>query len=167
MTASNVILVLTATCTALIAGLLYSYSCSVMLGLRSLPDPEFITVMQSINRAIQNPVFFISFMGTLILLPVSTYMHYAQPLSSRFWLLLIATIFYLAGVFCVTAFGNIPLNNTLDKFNLLNAPAETIHLQRINFETRWNNLHTVRTIFSIISLVLVITSCVNPGAKNF
>jgi len=27
--------------------------------------------MQSINRAIQNPVFFISFFGALILLPVA------------------------------------------------------------------------------------------------
>ena len=161
MTVSNLLLELTATCTALIAGLLYSYSCSVMPGLKSLPDSEFIAVMQSINRAIQNPVFFISFMGTLLLLPVSTYMHYSQPLSSRFWLLLIATIFYLAGVFSVTAFGNIPLNNTLDKFDLLNAPAEAIHLQRISFEARWNNLHTVRTISSIVALILVITACVN------
>ena len=82
MTASNVILVVTATCTALIAGLLYAYSCSVIPGLKSLPDAEYIVTMQSINKAIQNPVFFISFMGTLVLLPITTYMNYSQPCRS-------------------------------------------------------------------------------------
>lgn len=162
MSASNVLLAITATCTALIAGLFYSYSCSVMLAFKSLPDHEFISVMQSINRAIQNPLFFISFMGTFILLPVTTYVNYSQPVSPQFWLLLVATILYFTGVMCVTVFGNIPLNNTLDKFNLLNASAETIHLQRATFEERWNNLNTVRTTTSILSLILVIVSCINP-----
>ncbi len=161
MTASNALLVITATCTALMAGLFYSYSCSVMLGIRSLPDSEYIATMQFINRAIQNPIFFISFFGALLLLPVTTFVNYSQPLSARFWLLLIATIIYFIGAFCVTAFGNIPLNNTLEKFNLLNASTESIHLQRINFEGKWNSLNTVRTISSVLSLILVIIGCIN------
>src|SRR5664279_119330 len=121
MTASNVILVITATCVGLMAGVFYSYSTSVTLGLEVLPDTEYIAAMQSINKAIQNPVFFIAFLGSLILLPVSSYLNFAQPVSTKFFLILCATIIYLAGTFCVTAFGNIPLNNTLEKFDLLNA----------------------------------------------
>ncbi len=160
MTISNVILVLTATCTALMAGLFYSYSCSVVLGLRLLTDAEYISAMQSINKAIQNPIFFLSFFGTLLLLPASTYLNYLQPLAVRFWLLLTATILYFTGVFGVTVFGNIPLNNALEKFNLLNASKEAISLQRTIFEARWNNLNTVRTISSIASLVVVIIACI-------
>jgi len=165
MTFSNVILVLAATCTALMAGLFYSYSCSVVLGLGALPARGYIEAMQSINRSIQNPVFFIGFFGTFLLLPISAYLNYSQPISSRFWLLLIAAIIYAIGVIGVTAFGNVPLNNALEKFNLLNATKENITLQRTIFETRWNNLNTIRTISSLLALVLVIVACMSVN-KN-
>ena len=166
MTASNVILVITATCTALIAGLLYAYSCSVIPGLKPLPDTEYIATMQSINKAIQNPVFFISFMGTLVLLPITTYMHYSQPLSQRFCFLLAGAVVYIIGVFGVTVFGNVPLNNTLEKFDLLHSSAESIRLQRVQFEGPWISWHTIRTIASVIALILVITGCINPDKSH-
>lgn len=166
MTTSNIILVLTAICSALMAGLFYSYSCSVVLGLASLPDAEYIAVMQSINKAIQNPVFFIAFFGILILLPVSTFLNYGHPVPVRFWLLLTAAVIYLSGAFGITVFGNIPLNNALEKFDLINATKENIHLQRTAFETRWSNLNIVRTISSIFSLVLIIIACVYPGKSQ-
>ncbi len=68
-TLPNIILVFTATTTALIAGLFYAWSCSVTLGLARLPDTVYIAFMQATNKAILNPVFFISFIGTAILLP--------------------------------------------------------------------------------------------------
>ena len=105
MTVSNIILLLTTTCTALMAGLFYSYSCSVVPGLKLLTDTEYIASMQSINKAIQNPIFFISFFGTLLLLPISTYLNYFQPTHLLFWLLLTATTLYLIGVFGLTVFG--------------------------------------------------------------
>jgi uncharacterized membrane protein len=166
MTVPNIILLITATCTALMAGVFYSYSTSITLGLKMLPDPEYIAAMQSINKAIQNPVFFIAFLGSLLLLPVSSYMNYSHSVSTKFLLILGATIIYLAGVFCVTAFGNIPLNNTLEKFDLLNASNEAITLQRKSFEIRWNNLNTIRTISSIVSLILIIIACINAGKSD-
>src|SRR5664279_4283382 len=132
MTVSNVILVLTTTCTALMAGLFYSYSCSVVVGLKELNDPGYIAGMQAINRAIQNPVFFTSFFGTLLLLPVSTYLNYYQHPPVRFWLLLMATIIYLTGAFGVTVLGNISLNNALAKFNLDGASAEATRFTKNN-----------------------------------
>ena len=161
MTFSNIVLVGATTCTALMAGLLFSYSCSVVLGLKKLPDQEYIMAMQAINRAIQNPVFFIVFMGCLVLLPLCTYLNYSIPPSRQFWLLLGTTLLYFVGVFGITAIGNIPLNDTLEKFNLLNASKEAISSQRALFETRWNNLNLLRTIASIGSLVLLIIACIN------
>jgi len=58
---TNIILVITATTTALMAGLFYAFSCSVNLGLARLSNAEYISAMQSINRAIQNPIFFAAF----------------------------------------------------------------------------------------------------------
>ena len=166
MTTTNIILVLTTTTTALIAGLLYGYSCSVNLGLGQLPDAEYISAMQSINRAIQNPLFFISFMGTLLLLPLSTYLHYGQPISTRFWLLLAATVVYIVGVIGVTALGNIPLNTLLEGFNLKSASAETMESERAKFEGAWNQFHSIRTVAAVVSLVLTIVACLNSSVHK-
>jgi uncharacterized membrane protein len=156
---SGLLLLGAALTTALITGLLYAYSCSVNPGLGRLPAKEYIAAMQSINRAIQNPLFFVSFFGPVILLPLSCYFHYQAPQGTRFYLLLAATILYLAGVTGVTVFGNIPLNEALDKFNLSNAdPAETTR-QQLSFMKNWNRFHTIRTTGSFFSLVLVLIAC--------
>lgn len=164
MTPTNIILALTTTTTALIAGLLYAYSCSVNIGLGQLPDAEYISAMQAINRAIQNPLFFISFMGTLFLLPLSTYLHYGQPVSTRFWLLLAATVVYILGVIGVTALGNVPLNNMLESFNLKAASLNDMAQQRSKFENAWNQFHTIRTWAAVLVLVLTIVACLNENA---
>jgi uncharacterized membrane protein len=145
--------------TALMAGLFYAWSCSVMLGFARLSDKEFVSAMQATNRAIQNPIFFIAFFGAPILLPLSAFLHYGQ--STRFSLLLAATIIYIIGTFGVTIFGNVPLNNTLDRFNLESATEEETAQQRANFEGRWNNLNTIRTVSSTLVVIFVVTACLN------
>ena len=99
MKMTTITLILTATTTGLIAGLFYSYSCSVNPGLAKLPDGEYLAAMQSINRAILNPVFFATFIGTLLLLPVSTWLQYNEGASKSFSFLLAATLIYAIGVF--------------------------------------------------------------------
>lgn len=160
MTFANIALLMTAFTTALIAGLFYAYSCSVNAGLGKLPDAGYLAAMQSINREILNPLFFMSFMGTLVLLPLSTWLQYTQPASLRFYLLLAATLVYAAGTFGVTIMGNVPLNNALDGFNIQAASPELIKQQRALFEKPWNQLHSIRTIANAIALVLVLLACI-------
>src|SRR5687767_8188759 len=153
------ILVIAATTTALMAGLFYAWSCSVMLGIARLSDKEFISAMQVTNRAIQNPIFFAAFFGAPVFLVISTVLFYGEP--QRFWFLLAATIIYLIGTFGVTVFGNVPLNNTLDRFDLETVAEEEIAEQRVNFEGRWNNLNTIRTVSSTLALIFVVIACLN------
>jgi len=82
-------------------------------------------------------------------------------LTMRFWFLLAATIIYLIGTFGVTIFGNVPLNNTLDSFDLESATEEETALQRASFEGRWNNLNTFRTVSSTLALILILIVCLN------
>lgn len=166
MTVSNLILVGTTVCAALMAGLFFSYSVSVVPGLKNLPDSEYLAAMQSINREIQNWLFFIIFLGTLILLPVCTWLNFYKPITNRFWLLLVATIIYIVGAFGITALGNIPLNNSLEKFNLATASKEAIFAQRNLFENRWNFFNTIRTIASAISLIFAIIACVSANKTS-
>lgn len=161
ITPANLVLILTATVTALIAGLFFAWSCSVTIGLARIPDTMYIAAMQAMNRAILNPVFLICFVGNVLLLPLSAYMFYSAPVSTRFILLVAAAIVYLAGVFGVTIFGNVPLNESLEAFPLATALPAEIAAQRIAFEKPWNTLNMIRTVASTVSVVLVIVACLS------
>lgn len=163
MKTADLILVTTTTAAALMAGLFYAYSCSVVIGLGKLNDVEYLKAMQSINKEIQNPVFFAAFLGILPLLPLTTYMHSQQ---ANFGLLVSAMIVYLVGVFGVTVAGNIPLNNGLENFNILSADSEAIQAQRALFENKWNILNNIRTACSLITVIILIIACLTKYRYN-
>ena len=148
----------------LVAGLLYSYSCSVNIGLRELPDAEYLKAMQSINLAIQNPYFFLSFMGLLVMFPLSVWQLYSIHSPAAYYSMLIAMILYFIGVFGVTVIGNVPLNNQLAGFDLLHATSGEISAMRVTFEKSWNTFHLIRTFSAIISFGLTILSILNYKA---
>ncbi|UFH57900.1 DUF1772 domain-containing protein [Spirosoma sp. KNUC1025] len=160
----TIILGVTATATALMGGLFYAFSWAVMPGLKRLPDASYILAMQSINRAIQNPVFFAAFLGAAFLLPLSTYLDYSptKPLSVRFWLLLAASGVYIVGVIGVTIGGNVPLNETLDAFDVQAASVSDVLNHRRAFELPWSQLHMVRTGASFLTVLLVVAACLRP-----
>ncbi|UKB77786.1 DUF1772 domain-containing protein [Chryseobacterium sp. MEBOG07] len=155
---TTLVLIITAVLTALIGGLFYAYSCSVVLGLGKLSDMEYVKAMQSINREILNPVFFMSFIGTAVLLPVSVFLFRGQ--QPVFIFLLLAALAYLIGVFGVTVAGNVPMNDALDKFDISNSTADAIKQMRENFENRWNFLNNIRTVFSVFSIIFVVCACI-------
>jgi uncharacterized membrane protein len=161
MTTSNIILTITALTTALMAGLFFSWSVSVTPGLARVGTPEYLASFQAMNRAILNPVFLSCFMGTAILLPVSTYLQYCQPVTISFWFLLTASVLYIIGVFGVTMAGNVPLNDMLDAFQIENATTQSMEEMRNKFEHTWNRLNMIRTLSSIAAIVLVILACLN------
>ncbi|QJB35495.1 DUF1772 domain-containing protein [Chitinophaga oryzae] len=155
------LLVITAVTAALMAGLFYAYSCSVNPGLGRLPDAAYLAAMQSINRAILNPVFFVGFMGPVFLLPLSTWLVFREGTPPAGWWLLAAAVTYLLGVFGVTMGGNVPLNNALDKVALEDSAALAAHRER--FERPWNRLNTVRTVCAIATVTLVIVACLKAS----
>jgi uncharacterized membrane protein len=159
----SIVLATAATTTALMAGLFFAWSISVTTGLAKLSNIEYIRAFQAMNRAILNPLFFICFLGTAILLPVSTFLYYQQNPSLRFWFLLIASVLYLIGVIGVTMVGNVPLNESLDAFNSQAATAPEITFQRQQFEGNWNKLNNMRTVASALCIISVIIACVLPN----
>lgn len=159
----NFVLLVSTLSTGLIAGLFYGYSCSVNPALGRLPDAEYLGAMQAINRAILNPVFFATFMGTLLLLPLGAWFSYQGQASPQFWCFLAAAILYIVGTFGVTIGGNVPLNDALDKINIAGSSAEELARHRGLFEAKWNMLHSIRTIANIISALLTILGCLLGG----
>ncbi|MEE1896931.1 DUF1772 domain-containing protein [Flavobacterium rakeshii] len=161
-TFASIIHILTLLSTALMAGLFFSYSFSVNSGLGQLNDSAYLLAMQSINRAILNPVFFMCFFGTVILLPLNAYLQYDGRLTINFSLYGLSAAFYVIGLFGITILGNVPLNDTLEAFDLGNASQETISGMRETFEGPWNKWHNIRTTAVVISFLLLSIASVLP-----
>lgn len=138
--------------TGLSAGFFYAWMVSVIPGTKKVIDITYLESMQSINRAILNPAFYLVFMGSPLALIISTFQQYQA--GPKFWLLLAATLVYLLGTFAVTAFGNVPLNDALDVLDLGSLSEVEIADFRKSYEEKWNRLHWIRTLFAVVSFVL-------------
>src|SRR5690606_12833316 len=91
-------------------------------------------------------------------LPLTTWLSYQSDVQFSFGLLLSATVLYAIGVFGVTLFGNVPLNNMIARFNLDAATPKDILSLRERFETPWNNLNLIRTVAAVLSFLLAVLS---------
>ena len=113
--------------------------------------------MQSINKEILNPLFFLVFFGTTIVslvLVLSMIWMWGEPGAIY---VLMGALVYLIGMFLVTVVYNVPMNKTLDSTipDTVEA-AELWSTYLINW-TAWNHVRTVAcilaTLLFIISLV--------------
>ncbi|ACU77226.1 conserved hypothetical protein [Catenulispora acidiphila DSM 44928] len=130
--------------TGLIAGVYYAFACSVMLGLGASGDRTFIEAMQNINKKIENPVFFLTFFGALIL-PAWALRTYRQDRTLRLWIAA-GLVLYTIGLLTTMAV-NIPLNNQLAAAG---APARIADpaAVRARFEDTWNMWNIARALLS-------------------
>ena len=143
--------------TGLSSGLFYAWSVSVIPGTQKIPDLTYLETMQSINRAILNPAFFFIFFGSVVCLSISSIYEFHSN-KVAFWLLLFASITYLIGTVGVTALGNVPLNNQLDLLKLAETSSDKIAEFRKFYESNWNWLHMIRTVFAVLSFLLAVLS---------
>jgi uncharacterized membrane protein len=74
--------------------------------------------------------------------------------DATFWLLLTSSILYLLGTVGVTGLGNVPLNEQLDLLRIAEMHSSKIVEFRKFYETNWNRLHLIRTIFAVSAFVL-------------
>jgi uncharacterized membrane protein len=109
------LLIITTILVTLLAGIFLAYFLSVNPALKTKNDHEYVSIMQTINQVIQNPAFFLVFIGPVLLLPIVTYISYKTGISRNFYLPLIASFLYIVFTFGVTVGGNVPLNDTLAK----------------------------------------------------
>lgn len=151
--------------TGLSAGLFYAWQVSVIPGTKHVPNLTYLETMQSINRAILNPAFFLIFFGPLLLLGIAG-IYAFHPSKLVFALLLVAFMSYLGGTFGVTVLGNVPLNNKLDALNLADLQTAKLAEFRSYYEPNWNKLHLIRTAFSALSFLFSLAA-VFAQLKNF
>lgn len=149
-----IVLALSILFTGLTAGLCFTWSNAVTPGIGRLDNSGFLKAFQAMNRAIINGQFIIVFIGPTVLLGVNAFLFKSN--SATFWFFLIAAIVFFIGIGLITVFGNVPLNEMLDKSNLESLSTLELQTLRNNFEHPWNRWHTLRTIASVTSFLLLI-----------
>ena len=147
------LLLFTVLFTGLSAGFFLAWQISVLPGTIRTADHVYLSTMQSINRAILNPVFYLVFFGAIILLSLSGIFEFADS-RIPFFLILSAAIVYLIGTIGVTGLGNVPLNDQLDLLNLDSLSESALKKFRMAYEIKWNRLHLIRTVSAVVSFIL-------------
>lgn len=141
--------------TGLSAGLCFTWSNTVTPGLGRLDDLGYLQSFQQMNKTILNPIFIVVFFAPFFLSLVNIYL-LKNSSSNLLWLVILAGVIYFFGVLLITLFGNVPLNEMLDKSDLSISSIDELSQLREKFEVKWNRLHSIRTISSIISFLLLI-----------
>jgi uncharacterized membrane protein len=153
----HIVTILLVLLTGLSAGLCFTWSNAITPGIGRLDDFGYLRAFQQMNRSIINPLFILVFFGPFFLGLINLYL-FKNASGSMIWLLIFAMAFYFFGVLLVTIFGNVPLNDLLDKTDLTKASLEDLKSLRNRFEKKWNRLHLIRTVTSIASFLMLIIS---------
>lgn len=138
---------------ALIAGVLFIFSNTIMASLAQLPAAQGITAMQHINRIILNPLFFILFMGTAVtsfLLAASQLWHWSSLI------LLLGSVCYLVGTLLVTMIFNVPMNNALKAAAPQTAQAAELWAAYLKKWVFWNHVRVVASLCAAVFFILAL-----------
>lgn len=137
----------------LVAGIFFVFSIAINPAFRQLSDLQYIQAMKAINRVIEKPAFFFVFMGAPIFTSITGFMQQNKETSI---LLFISFFVYLIGVFGITVFINVPLNNTLGKFVISSASPSELSQARASYAEPWNFWHNMRTIAAVVAFIISI-----------
>ncbi|SMD08427.1 anthrone oxygenase family protein [Kibdelosporangium aridum] len=140
-------LIVTTLLLGLVSGFFYTYSISVMVSLRGTDDRTFVDVMQKINRDVQNPRFFMTFIGSALFGILTVILFIGQPFSV-FLPVLASLVLYLI-CFGITVRGNVPMNVRLDRYGPPDKIADVAGVRK-EFEDRWVRLNGVRAWFATL-----------------
>ena len=160
MTASNLTLFTATLLIGLTAGLCFTWGNAVTPGIGQLDNLTYLQAFQKMNRSIENPLFFAVFFGSFLVGIAAIFANKGVS-PEHFRLVSIAVGIYFIGVVLVTITGNVPLNQVLDKTDLVQSSAEQLQALRDRFEQPWNRFHLIRVIASILSFSLLVIAGIN------
>ena len=141
----EVLRVLAAVGSGLMAGVFLAFSVSVMAGLGRLPPSEGAGAMRAINVAILNPLFLAVYVGTAL---VGAALVVAVAVTGGPAVAAVGAGLYL-GAFGVTTVVNVPMNNALAA-----AGSDGVWENYLVRWTRWNHLRTAASTAALALLVV-------------
>ena len=144
----------------LMAGVFAIYANAIMPGLSRTDDRTFVGAFQSIDTAIINPLFLMTFLGALLSTGVAAALQLGEDDRSVLAWIVVAWVLYLA-VFVITLRVNAPLN---DGIKAAGAPDRIADLAQVREQfneagwVRWNLIRALATTaaFGCLALALVL-----------
>jgi uncharacterized membrane protein len=136
---------------ALLSGVFLSFSDFVMRGLLQAPAQAGSAGMVGLNRTVYRSAFMVLFMGFVPAALGLGVLAFLQVDGPAFAMILLGSLAYIAGVFAVTGFGNVPMNNSLDA---LADRADARAAYWPDYADRWTRLNHLRTAASAFAAAM-------------
>lgn len=149
----QVLTVLAALGSALMAGMFFVFSSFMMEALEATPLAQRVATMQSINVAVLNRSFLGTFFGTAVacvLLLVCSALERQQPGAVY---RAAGCLLYLVGTFGVTAAANVPRNDALATVDPTGDGAEEAWERFAGGWTRWNHVRAAAALAALGALI--------------
>lgn len=133
---------------ALVSGVFLTFSDFVMRSLAGSAPAAGAEAMQQINREVFRSVFMVLLLGSA---PVAAglliYAWVSASAPAAGWIAA-GALSYLVGVMAVTIFGNVPMNERLDRMDHLSAEGQGYWRRYARDWTRWNHLRAAAAFMS-------------------
>lgn len=143
----------------LFAGVFYTFSSLVMIGLRRADDRTFVSALQKINAA-PGFKFAVAIIGPGVFTSVTLVLHLSSGDRAALWWIVAALVLYAVALGVVTFARNVPLNNALaaagDPDRITDLAAV-----RADFEAdwvRWNHARAAVSVGALTCLTLALTT---------
>ena len=147
---------------AIVGGVFSAFSEFIMSALLKTEAAGGIEAMQQINRDVIKTQFVAGILSIAILSLLFALYALAVFEGAALATLIIAPLVYLPSVFLMTMFGNVPMNNALDRLNHKTAEAQTYWAEYVSRWTRLNHVRSVGSVltagFYMIAAITLITS---------
>ena len=138
---------------ALMAGLFFAFSTSVMKALKTLSPACGIAAMQSINVVIINPLFLTAFLGTAVACVLATFLSLVWSSPGTVGTIA-GSALYLIGVIFVTMRLNVPMNNALARVSPDATEAVPVWNGYLARWTAWNHVRALAALAATVSFAL-------------
>lgn len=140
---------------AVLTGVLFAFSTSVLPALAQRPAAEGMAAMQAMNRTILNPAFGLVFGGSALLcLAVAVSAPFTGDQAGAGWRFA-GGVLYVLGVTIETMAVNVPMNDRLDAAGAGTTDGHAVWAAFVPRWTRWNN---VRTVLGVVASTLLVVS---------
>jgi uncharacterized membrane protein len=146
----------------LMAGVFGIYSNAIMPGLRRTDDRTFVAAFQSIDRAIINPIFMATFLGTLALTALAALLHITAEVRQLLPWIAAALVLYIL-VFVVTIRVNVPRNNEIKAAGDVEAMTDLQGVRDRFNEVRWVRWNHLRALASLLAFGLLSWALIQSG----
>ena len=142
---------------AVIAGVFSAFSEFVMSALIKTQNPGGIEAMQHINRDVIKTQFVAGIVAIAIFSILFALYGAAVFEGAPRTAILLAAGIYLPGVFMMTMFGNVPMNNRLAS---LDHNSEEARIYWREYGQKWTRLNHVRAVGSVLSAGLYLVAAI-------